>query len=327
MRLISSLRMGISREESIASLRLLVCMAKADGVLHDRERALLTDAFEDAALPTGVTLEWLLDEPVDLDTVLAQIDSYEAREHAYAAVYALACSDGDCAASERELLMHVRDTLEIDATQDAHLSRLFLPSHQQPGPSTTPMLDGMARKDEVESATRKCAIVSALLGAFPLPGVSIATDLMIAALQVALARDIGTLWGQAMDTAQAKGVLAGFGVGTGARIALSNLLKVFPGWGSAFGAASAYASSYAVGRVMNTYFEEGRGLDPRELAARYKAAKQDAKQAYATDKDAIARAEATHKDEIAALEHQLSVGEIDQATFETRLAALVATPA
>ncbi|MFO0635587.1 MAG: DUF533 domain-containing protein [Nannocystaceae bacterium] len=314
--------MAITREESIASLRLLVCMAKADGVLHERERALLQDSFGDTDLPDGISLQWLLDEPVDVETVLAQLASDEAREHAYAAVYALACSDGDCSPPERDLLIRIRDTLEIDATQDAHLSRVFLPRHQQSS-NVTPTLDAMARAEEVASATRKCAIVSALLGAFPLPGISIATDLVIAGLQVGLARDIGGLWGQQMDTAQAKGVLAGFGVGTGARIALSNLLKVFPGWGSAFGAASAYASSHAVGRVMNSYFESGRGLDPKELAQRFKQAKSEAKDAFAADKAAIDRAQAQGADQLTALQRQLADGTITQDEFERRAAALV----
>lgn len=316
--------MPISREESIASLRLLVCMAKADGVLHERERAMLEASFAEVELPEGVTLQWLFEEPVDAAVVVAQLVTEEARENAYAAVYALACADGDCSPPERTLLLEIRTALGIDDTQDAHLGRLFMPRHQVPGPSITPTLDAMARESAVRSETRKCAMVSALLGAFPFPGLSIATDLMIAGLQVGLARDIGGLWGQQMDTAQAKGVLAGFGVGTGARIALSNVLKLFPGWGSAFGAVSGYASSHAVGRVMNAYFAEGRGLDAKELAARFKAAKEEGKQAFATDSEAIERTRAANADALRALETQLATGTITQDEFEQRAKALVA---
>lgn len=314
--------MPISRDESIASLRLLVCMAKADGVLHDEERPVLEQAFAELELPQGVTLDWLLGETADVDAVLAQLQSDEARDHAYAAVYSLACADGDCSTHERELLIHIRDALRIDATEDAHLARLFLPRHQLPPPSVTPTLDAMARDAEASSATRKCAIVSALLGAFPFPGISIATDLMIVGLQVGLARDIGGLWGHQLDYAEAKGILAGFGVGTGARIAVSNLLKVFPGWGSAFGAASAYVSSYAVGRVMQGYFEAGRGLDKAELARRFKAARAEGKDAYAADADAIERRKEERGAELAALERRLAAGEIDSPTFEREAAKL-----
>lgn len=316
--------MPISREESVASLRLLVCMAKADGVLHERERSMLEATLAEVGLPDGITLDWLFDEPVEASTVVAQLQSDEARESAYAAVYALACADGECSAPERTLLIEIRDALGIDQAQDEHLGRLFMPRHQQPGESVTPMLDAMARDAAVRGETRKCAIVSALLGAFPFPGLSIATDLMIAGLQVGLARDIGTLWGQQMDTAQAKGVLAGFGVGTGARIAISNVLKLFPGWGSAFGAASAYAASHAVGRVMNAYFAEGKGLDSKELVARFKAAREEGKEAFASDADAIERNKAENADALRALETDLEAGRITQDEFERRAKALVA---
>jgi uncharacterized protein (DUF697 family)/uncharacterized tellurite resistance protein B-like protein len=308
--------MPITREESIASLRLLVCMAKADGVLHDEERPLLEEAFGELELPAGVTLQWLLDEPADVYALLAELPSIEAREHAYAAVYALACADGDCSAPERALLVHIREALGIEVTRDVELAQAFAPRHQLVAPSGTPILDTMARDAESRAATRKCAIVSALLGAFPFPGLSIATDLMIVGLQVGLARDIGQLWGHQLDYAQAKGILAGFGVGTGARIAVSNLLKVFPGWGSAFGAASAYASSHAVGRVMNGYFEAGRGLDTAELTRRFKQAKAEGKQAYADDAETIEQRKRERGAELAALERRLEAAEIDAAHFE-----------
>ena len=316
--------MSLTREESIASLRLLVCMAKVDGVLHDDERAVLEQTFGEIDLPDGVTMQWLLDEPIEVGAVIAQLVGEEARDQAYAAVYALDCADDDCSDDERALLIQMRDALGIDASLDAHLGRLFMPRHQVRAGIATPTLDALARDAEVSAATRKCAIVSALLGAFPIPGLSIATDLIIVGLQVGLARDIGGLWGQQLDTAQAKGVLAGFGVGTGARIALSNLLKVFPGWGSAFGAASAYASSYAVGQVMNAYFQEGRGLLADDLAARFKAAKADGKRAFAGDSELIEHQRAAHQTEVEALERRLAAGEITADEFEDRIKALVA---
>jgi uncharacterized protein (DUF697 family)/tellurite resistance protein len=316
--------MPISREESIAGLRLLVCMAKADGVLHDKERAILEATFEDLELPPGLDLQWLLDEPIALENVIGQIASPEAKDASYAAVYALACTDGDCSVEERALLERIRVGLGIDAMQDEHLALLFTPKHQRPDLAAKAAATVAERDASVRSETRKCAIVSALLGAFPIPGIAVATDLATAALQVGLARDIGKLWGQDIDQQTAKGILAGFGVGTGARIAITNLLKVFPGWGSAFGAAAAYASSYAVGRVMNTYFESGRGLDAAALKRAYKDAKDEGKRAYANDADAIAEGGAKTKAALDELHRKLDAGEIDEREFEDQAAALVA---
>jgi len=319
----SETAMPISREESIAGLRLLVCMAKADGVLHAKERAILEATFEDLELPAGIDLQWLLDEPSELAAVLKQIGSTEARDAAYAAVYALACTDGDCSDEERALLGRIREGLGIDETQDAHLAQLFTPKHQRPDLEAALAANAVDRDEKVRDETRKCAIVSALLGAFPIPGIAVATDLATAALQIGLARDIGKLWGQDIDQGTAKGILAGFGVGTGARIAVSNLLKVFPGWGSAFGAATAYASSYAVGRVMNRYFESGQGLDPAALKREYKQAKDEGKRAFAEHADAITEGGELKKAQLDELHRQLTAGEIDQREFEARAALLV----
>ncbi|HET6582923.1 MAG TPA: hypothetical protein VFG69_05745, partial [Nannocystaceae bacterium] len=273
--------------------------------------------------PPGIDLQWLLDEPVAIESVIAQIESDEAKDAAYAAVYALACTDGDCSADERALLLRIRDGLGIDRTQDTHLAELFTPKHQRPDLEAEAAKNAAERDANVRSETRKCAIVAALLGAFPFPGISVATDLMGAALQVGLARDIGKLWGQNLDQQTAKGILAGFGVGTGARIAVSNLLKVFPGWGSAFGAMSAYASTYAVGQVMNAYFESGRGLDAAALKRQYKQAKDEGKRAYEGDAEAIAAGGESTRAQLDALHAELTAGAIDQREFETRAAKLV----
>jgi uncharacterized protein (DUF697 family) len=141
-------------------------------------------------------------------------------------------------------------------------------------------------------------------------------------LQVALAKDIGRFWEQQMETEQARALLAGFGLGTGARIAVTNLLKIFPGWGSAAGAAAAYASTHAVGRVVDAYFERGGGMVPAELGQAFKQAKAEGKRAYGEDKETIAAKDKAHRDALASLGAQLEAGEITLVEFEQRVAAL-----
>lgn len=316
---------AISRDESMASLRLLVHMARADGVLHGKERQVLESSLAEADVDDGTDMQSLLDAPGELDAVLCALRSPAAREHAYDAVFAMAYTDGECAPSESALLERIRATLRIEDEHHRSLERLF---EHKPGAGFVPKADpapafaGLERQAKAQSETRKTAIVCALLGAFPVPGLAIATDLAIVGLQVALARDIGRYWGQEMDRDQAKGILAGFGVGTGARIAVSNLLKFFPGWGAAFGAASAYASTYAVGRVMQTYFEEGRGVDADTLQKAFEAAKAEGREAYEKDKQTIASHEREHRDELQALNTALKAGQITQAEFETEAARL-----
>jgi uncharacterized protein (DUF697 family)/tellurite resistance protein len=303
---------ALTHEESIASLRLLVCMAKADGFLHEKERAVLEATFEDLEMPIDVSLQSLLDRNDAADAVMAELHSDEARKHAYTAMFALAYTDGDCSPNERELLEHARAFLRIDEILHSDLTHTFSKPLVAAAGAHSGIFESVERRAKVDSETRKCAIFSAVLGAFPFPGIAIVTDLAVAALQVGLAKDIGKLWGQEMDTAQAKGLLAAFGLGTGARIAVSNLLKVFPGWGSAVGAATSYMSSYAVGRAVDTYFAEGRGLDADALKRAYKDAKTEAKGAYEQDKRAVEQRAKAHADRVAELERRHAAGEISR---------------
>lgn len=316
--------MTATAQESIASLRLLVGIAKADGVLHDREREALESTLEGVELE-GLDLAQLMSEDIDLDAQLGAIRSDEARRQAYASAYALANADGECSSEEEALLDRIRRTFGIDEQQARALERL-LQTHEaavvRGKTGAAPAFAGLERNAKIDSEVRKTAIVCALLGAFPVPLLAIATDLTIAALQVSLAKDIASFWGKEMETGEAKTLLAGFGVGTGARIAVTNLLKVFPVWGAAAGAAAAYASTYAVGRVVSSYFERGEGVEASELKAEFKKAQAEGKKAFQDDKAEIDQKAAAHRKTLEELAAKLEAGDIDQAEFERRAAAL-----
>jgi uncharacterized protein (DUF697 family)/tellurite resistance protein len=318
---------ALTHDESIASLRLLVCMAKADGFLHEKERAVLEATFEDLEMPIDVSLQSLLDRSESVDTVMADLHSDEARKHAYTAIFALAYTDGDCSPNEREMLEHARASLRIDEILHSDLTRAFAEPPVAAAGAHSGIFESVERRAKVDSEVRKCAIFSAVLGAFPFPGIAIVADLMVAGMQVGLAKDIGKLWGQEMDTAQAKGLLAAFGLGTGARIAVSNLLKVFPGWGVAVGAATSYMSTYAVGRAVDTYFAEGRGLDAEALKRAYKDAKKEAKGAYEEDKEDVERRAKVHAERVAELERRHAAGEISREELHEQATRLDLPPA
>jgi uncharacterized protein (DUF697 family) len=163
-----------------------------------------------------------------------------------------------------------------------------------------------------------------VLGAFPVPGLAIATDLAIVALQVKLVRDIGQYWGHKVDKEAAKTLLGGLGLGTGARIAVANLAKLVPVWGSAFGATSAFATTWALGKIANRYFERGRPADLGELKKEMKAAEKEAREAYASQKDAIEAKRRDTEAKLTALAEQRKTGAITQAEYEQQVAALAA---
>ena len=127
-----------------------------------------------------------------------------------------------------------------------------------------------------------------MLGAFPIPGVAIATDLAIVAVQVKMVRDIGQYHGHKVDKEGAKSLLYGLGLGTGARIAVNNIVKLVPGWGSAFAAVTSFAATFAVGKVMEKYFADGKKADAAALKKEFQAAQKEGKAAYAEHKDEVA---------------------------------------
>jgi len=143
-------------------------------------------------------------------------------------------------------------------------------------------------------------------------------------LQVKLARDIGQYYGHKVDREAAKTMLAGLGLGTGARIAVSNLVKFIPGWGSAIGATTSFASTFALGKIVERYFRdhEGKG-DIGDLRADFKSAQKEGKKAYEESKAAVAEKEEANKAKLLELSTLLKDGKITQAEYEAQAAALV----
>jgi uncharacterized protein (DUF697 family)/uncharacterized tellurite resistance protein B-like protein len=323
--------MDVSPEETLAALRVLVAMARADGVLHDKQRETLETVLADWTPPEGVALDKTLvlgtlwNESVDLDAVLSTFETKEAREHVYGAAHAIAVVDGECSPEEQALLDRLRRAFSISGDRQRFLERVLGPGvrvvvRHKPSDGPAPF-EEIARKSQIDNAIREASIASAVLGSFPFPIVSIATELAVVGIQIGLAGNIALAWGRAMDPREIRGLLAAFGTGTGLRIAITNLLKVFPGWGSVAGAAAAYASTHAVGRVVNHYFERGQP-DPTSLRSEFERVRKEGKDAFADDRTEVERrAEATHET-VAELAHQLETGAITREEFDECVAAV-----
>jgi len=162
-----------------------------------------------------------------------------------------------------------------------------------------------------------------VLGAFPIPGLAIATDLGVIALQVKMVRDIGQYWGHAVDRNAAKSMLYGMGLGTGARLAVNNLAKLLPYWGSAVGATTSFASTFALGKVIEKFFAADAKGDITVLKTDFNAAEKEGKATYAEHKDAVDAQGAEAKATLAKLTVDLKEGRITQEEMEQRLAEMV----
>lgn len=313
--------MEINTNEGAACLRALVAVAKADGKITDEERAALDTAI--GMLPGSSDLQRLLDEDPDFDRTLSEIRSAEAREHLWQSAYGMVHADGTASPEEQKLLDRIRASFQIDEAKASATRRLFEETKDTLLPSNIRAIDDpVKRQKEIDQDVLKYSVLSAVLGAFPVPGVAIATDLAIVALQVKLVRDIGQYWGHKVDKAAVKSLLAGLGLGTGARIAVSNLAKLVPVWGSAFGATTAFATTWALGKIANRYFEGGQKEDVAKLKKDLKAMEKEGKEAYAQQKETIASKRKATDEKLGALNEQRKAGTISQEEYEQQVAAL-----
>jgi uncharacterized protein (DUF697 family) len=313
--------MEINEKEGTACLRVLVAVAKADGKVSPEETAALEAALE--ALPGSDDLKGMLAETIDLDATLAEIKSQDARDYLWQSAYSLVHADSVASPEEQTLLDTLRTKLGIAEEKVSLTKRLLAETKDTILPSNIePISDPVKRKKEIQEDTLKYAILSAVLGAFPVPGIAIATDIAVIGLQVKLVRDIGQYWGHKMDRPAAKTLLAGLGLGTGARIAMANVAKLVPVWGALFGGSSSFAATWALGKLADRYFEKGKPEDLKELRKEMKAAQKEGKDAFAESKDAIAAKERESEAKLSALNEQLEGGKLTQAEYDQQVAAL-----
>lgn len=322
--------MTIRDTEAVASLKILAAVARADGTVHNDERKSLAAALESLELDKPIAVEELLgtDEGIDVLDELKHLKSPEAREQIYRSAFFMAYADGTCTKEEQAILDLVAAETGVTPEARSALERLFVPAAERT--SLLPVRaraieDTETRAAHVKKEILKYSAITAVLGAFPIPGLAIATDLGVIALQVKMVRDIAQYWGHSLDRDAAKSMLYGMGLGTGARLAVNNLAKLLPGWGSAVGATTSFASTYALGKVIDKFFAAGAKDDIAGLKTDFKAAEKEGKATYAEHKTEVAAQGEAAKTTLAALTADLNAGKITQAELEQRLAEMASS--
>lgn len=313
--------MTIRENEAVASLKILAAIARADGSVHNDERKSLAAALDNLELSQPVKIDELLaDTTIDVKAELAKLESEAAREQIYRSAFFMAHADGTCTKEEQAILDLVAQETNVAPEARQSLERIFTPARTSLMPTKlTKVDDAEQRAQKVKAQIMKYAVVSAVLGAFPIPGVAIATDLAVIALQLKMVRDIGRLWGHDVDRNAAKSMLYTMGLGTGARLAVNNLAKLLPGWGSAIGATTSFASTFALGRVIEKFFAADAKVDLATLKPDFEAAQKEGKAAYKEQKAEIAKQEIESKRTLDLLSEDVKKGLITQDELERRV--------
>lgn len=298
--------------KTLAGFRILVAIARADGKFTDGEIAVLKDALG----PHGDLLDALIAEEIDLDAEIDQLTDDADRERVYRAGFALAQIDEHMAHDEVAILEKVWPDHEEHSILEevfGEVKDTLLPSN------ILPVADPARRQDEIDHDTLKYAIISAIVGATPLPGFGIIADAAVIAIQIKLVRDIGQYWGHTIDGPAARSLLGTAAGGLGLRIAVNNLARFVPGWGSVFAAGSSFASTYAIGKVANVYFAGDQALSEDAMRDLFKKARAQGETVYQKERETVDKIKAEHAEVIDTLSEKVASKEISAEEYEATL--------
>lgn len=305
--------MSLDRK-SLAQFRVLVALAKVDGKLDGAEEEALTAMLGDRA----GDLSDLVAESVEIDEELALLDEAE-RRRLYQSAFALAYADGNASVHEVSLLKKILPDPGEHSTLGQVLGETLDPL--VPG-RIVATADPIQREMEITEDTLKYSTLAAVAGAMPLPGIGIIADLAVIAIQTKMVHDIGQHWGHNMDRAAIRAFIGGVAGSAGLRIAINNLSRFVPGWGSAVGATTSFAATYALGIVAQRYFEAGRGLDESELKSLFAEASRRGRDTFAAKKSEIEALQEAHGPALEDLARRLQSGQLTRAEYDAAIASL-----
>jgi uncharacterized protein (DUF697 family)/tellurite resistance protein len=318
--------MSLTPQEALAGIKVLIFMARADGIFRAEEEEILLETCETLGLPADVSLLDLVRQDIDLETELAHITTPVAREQVYAAALALACADRNRSVEEREVLARIKQAFAVSTEKTDLLNQLINDTRSTLLPANiAPITDPALREKKVEQVIQNYAIFTAVLGAFPIPGMALVVDIAILTFQLKMIEEIGRYWGYATQRQDAEllrdGMVGGMGVSL-FRIAISNAVKFIPGWGSVVGASLSYTSTWAFGKVANQYYASGGQLDAQSLQTAFKQARKEGEQQYQKNQALINQQQQAHAAKITELHQQLQSGAITQDQYEQKLQEL-----
>jgi nucleotide-binding universal stress UspA family protein/uncharacterized protein (DUF697 family) len=242
---------------AIARLKILICVAKADGTLDRQETLQLESIVQQGKLPEGITLEQLVNEPIHLAQELAQITTPEEQEITYYAAYLLANTSTEYSSEEQAIISEIVSAFTLPPARVEQIKALVDQSCNVQGVGKAQLIEDAAQRSQViEQKIRRYAAATAILGAFPSPLLSSYTQSAALGLQMTLMAEIAGVWGQ--PNFQARPLFAemvgSLGLVSAWLMAL-DVAKLVPKVGSSLGAVDAFTATWAIGKTTQAYFE------------------------------------------------------------------------
>ena len=309
----------IDATESRAIATICYMAALADGTNDDREKEKLDAIFDElgGVGESSIQHRVLLDQ-TSLENEAVLIQGAENKEYTYRMAVRVCEADGDQSDEEREFLFRLRKALDLDS--DGHPINPDEPESPQETDSQNMenqtdlegeveellpvpvQLEGDdANKDPREVAVEKLILNASILNAaLELLPQTLAT-LAILPLQTRLVYRISKSYGHELDCGHAKEFLAVLGVGVTSQVVedvlkkiVGALIKKTKGRAAgtfarmATGSATAFVSTYAIGKVAQQYYSSGRSMTPDTLKVQFGESANAAKEMYEEYKPIIA---------------------------------------
>jgi uncharacterized protein (DUF697 family)/tellurite resistance protein len=263
-------------QEQQAVLTLSLMAAFADNGNNDAERAQIKRIAEDLGGLSALDISGLYQDVLlgraSLELTASALENPHSRQLAYEMAVCVCDADGQRSAAENAFLLELRSALGLDsASSDAF-------AEQADVLATVPLAAASAAPGVDNAALDKSVLnYSILNGALELLPQSMAS-MAILPLQMKMVYSIGKAHGYELDREHIKDFAATLGVGmTGqyveqmGRKLLGGLLGklgggLLGGLGSATtGAAFSFATTYALGKVAQQYYGNGRSIDAAQL--------------------------------------------------------------
>lgn len=268
----------MSPKEQKAILTISLLASFADGNKDEREREQIKQIAEGLAPDSNFNMPALYQDVLlkrrTLEQCVAELDSQEAQQLAYEMAVCVCDADGVRSDAENLFLGRLQEFLKIDAGQAHSFAK------DADALADVPLV---AVPSESASTVDKAALDKSILnysilnGALELLPQSLAS-MAILPLQMKMVYSIGKAHGYELDREHIKDFAATLGVGmTGqyveqmGRKLLGGLLGklgggLLGGLGSAAtGAAFSFATTYALGKVAQQYYGNGRSIDTAQL--------------------------------------------------------------
>lgn len=186
-------------QEALASLRVLVCIAKADGAVQPSEQTVLAEALQQLGpTPENLTLPQLLAENLSLMPLLQQITTPDAQQAVYHAARSLAEQNG-MQPQQQRLLDQIRSTFASALAADsptgvaANTSADLSPYEALVSGIQVVSQHNRRARDLILDYALGAAVIALI--PISMPGFWLMQILALIILLVKMRRDIAALWG------------------------------------------------------------------------------------------------------------------------------------